>query len=168
MPQIYDMGPTTCWGFFRPKNPTASAGFEPSNLGTKGQHATPRPPKPVFPLIPNMDTGWKWAVSFSFLPLYIQKNTSKIKYEAECSTDIVWDFRRKGNLLLIAWHHIFYENKYENIEMNYYILDLHVCNLHVCNVHQWRLKYFIIQQMCKYITYLLTYLLHGAESFLRS
>jgi len=32
MPQIYDMGPTAllplrrkaCWGFFRPKNPTAS------------------------------------------------------------------------------------------------------------------------------------------------
>jgi len=35
-----------CWGFFRPKNPTALAGFEPANLGTKGQHATPRPPKP--------------------------------------------------------------------------------------------------------------------------
>ena len=28
------------------KNATASAGFEPANLGTKGQHATPRPPKP--------------------------------------------------------------------------------------------------------------------------
>ena len=49
-----DMGPTAllplrrkaCWEFFRPKNPTASAGFEPANLGTKGQHATPRPPKP--------------------------------------------------------------------------------------------------------------------------
>jgi hypothetical protein len=24
---------------FRPKNPTASAGFEPANLGTRGQHA---------------------------------------------------------------------------------------------------------------------------------
>jgi hypothetical protein len=36
-----------CWGFFRLKNPTASAGFEPANLGTKGQHATPRPPKPL-------------------------------------------------------------------------------------------------------------------------
>jgi hypothetical protein len=33
-------------GFFRPKNPTASAGCEPANLGTKGQHATSRPPKP--------------------------------------------------------------------------------------------------------------------------
>ena len=33
--------------FFRPKNPTASAGFEPAKLGTKGQHATPRPPKPL-------------------------------------------------------------------------------------------------------------------------
>ena len=55
MPQIYDMGPMAllplrrkaCWGFFRPKNPTASAGFEPANLGTKGQHATSRPPKPI-------------------------------------------------------------------------------------------------------------------------
>jgi hypothetical protein len=47
MPQIYDMGPTallpvrrkTCRGIFRPKNPTASAEFEPANLGTRGQHA---------------------------------------------------------------------------------------------------------------------------------
>jgi hypothetical protein len=34
-------------GFFRPKNPTVSAGFEPANLGTKSQHATSRPPKPL-------------------------------------------------------------------------------------------------------------------------
>jgi hypothetical protein len=48
----HDMGQTAllpfrrkaCWGFFRPKNPTTSAGFEPANLGTKGQHATSRPP----------------------------------------------------------------------------------------------------------------------------
>ena len=33
--------------FFRPKNPTASAGCEPANLGTKGQHATSRPQKPL-------------------------------------------------------------------------------------------------------------------------
>jgi hypothetical protein len=33
--------------FFALKNPTASAGFEPANLSTKGQHATPRPPKPL-------------------------------------------------------------------------------------------------------------------------
>ena len=59
MPQIYDMGPMAllplwrkaCWGFFRPKNPTASAGFEPANLGTKGQHATPRPPRPPKPFV---------------------------------------------------------------------------------------------------------------------
>ena len=31
--------------FFTLKNPTASVGFEPANLGTKGQHATSRPPK---------------------------------------------------------------------------------------------------------------------------
>ena len=33
-------------GFFVLKNPTASLGFEPANLGTKGQDATSRPPKP--------------------------------------------------------------------------------------------------------------------------
>jgi hypothetical protein len=36
---------------FALKNPTASAGFEPANLGTKGQHATTRPPKPLLPYI---------------------------------------------------------------------------------------------------------------------
>ena len=30
------------------KNPTDSAGFERANLGIKGQHATPRPPKPLY------------------------------------------------------------------------------------------------------------------------
>ena len=29
------------------KNPKASAGFEPANFGTKGQHSTSRPPKPL-------------------------------------------------------------------------------------------------------------------------
>jgi hypothetical protein len=51
----YDMGETAllplrmkvCWGFFRPKNPTASAGFVLANLGIKDQHSTSRPPKPL-------------------------------------------------------------------------------------------------------------------------
>ena len=42
---------------FHPKNPTASSGFEPANLGTKGQHATPRPPKP--PSFDRSDNIWK-------------------------------------------------------------------------------------------------------------
>jgi len=33
--------------FFALKNPSASAVFESANLGTKGQHANPRPPKPL-------------------------------------------------------------------------------------------------------------------------
>ena len=37
-----------CWGFFCPKNLTASDGCEPANFGTKGQHATSRPPKPLY------------------------------------------------------------------------------------------------------------------------
>jgi hypothetical protein len=51
MPQSYDMGQRAllplrrkaCWGLFRPKNPTASAGFEPTNFGM----LTARPPKPL-------------------------------------------------------------------------------------------------------------------------
>jgi len=39
--------------FFALKNPAASAGFEPMNLGTKGQHATSRPPKPIFGIFVN-------------------------------------------------------------------------------------------------------------------
>jgi hypothetical protein len=56
MPQICDMGqafnlPLRSEGvlriFFALKNPTASAGFETANLGTKVQHGTSRPPKPL-------------------------------------------------------------------------------------------------------------------------
>ena len=46
MPQIYFPSEgRRAEDFFALKNPTPSAGFEPGNLGTKGQHATPRPPK---------------------------------------------------------------------------------------------------------------------------
>jgi hypothetical protein len=52
MPQIYDMDRRLYFpsegrcaeNFFALKNPTASVGFEPANLGTKGQHAIPRQP----------------------------------------------------------------------------------------------------------------------------
>jgi hypothetical protein len=47
MPQSCDVGPTAllplrrkaCLGFFRPKTPTASVGFEPANLGPRGPQA---------------------------------------------------------------------------------------------------------------------------------
>jgi hypothetical protein len=53
MPQFYDTGQTALLpsegrraeDFYALKNSMASAGFEPANLGTKGQHATSRPPK---------------------------------------------------------------------------------------------------------------------------
>ena len=81
MPQICDMGQTAllpfrrkaCWGFFTLKNPMASARFEPANLGTKGQHATSRPPKPLFyPLLfhshfQNCYFSWEYVVVFSVL-----------------------------------------------------------------------------------------------------
>jgi hypothetical protein len=50
MPQIYDMGPMALLPlrrkeFFALKILRTWAGFEPTNLGTKGQYATPRSPK---------------------------------------------------------------------------------------------------------------------------
>jgi hypothetical protein len=53
MQKIYNMGPPALLpskgrrtgDFFALKNPTALARFEPANLGTRGQHATSRPPK---------------------------------------------------------------------------------------------------------------------------
>jgi len=49
------------------KNPTASAGFEPANLGTKGQHATPRPPKPEI-----------WNANFQFVAVnFLHTNNVK-------------------------------------------------------------------------------------------
>jgi hypothetical protein len=55
MPQICDMEQAFYLNseemrvedFLALKNPRATAGFEPANLGTKGQHATSRPPKPL-------------------------------------------------------------------------------------------------------------------------
>jgi hypothetical protein len=44
--------------FFALKNPMASAGFKPANLGTKGQHATPRPPKPLCDLVSGIKLCW--------------------------------------------------------------------------------------------------------------
>jgi hypothetical protein len=58
MPQICDMGPTALLpvrrkDFFALKNPTASAsaGFEPANLGTRGQHANPQTTEGAYSLV---------------------------------------------------------------------------------------------------------------------
>ena len=80
MPQIYDMGPTAllpfrrraCREFFRPKNLTVSAGFEPANLVTKGQHATPRPPKPL--------TAVYASHIIKYYPVIFDKTPSKVNY----------------------------------------------------------------------------------------
>jgi hypothetical protein len=46
--RLYFPSEGRCVGdFFALKNPTASARFEPANLGTRGQHAPSRPPKPL-------------------------------------------------------------------------------------------------------------------------
>ena len=59
--------------FFALKNLTASDGFEPANLGTKGQNATSRPPKPLtpFPYLHTLKSctwsTWSLALISSYL-----------------------------------------------------------------------------------------------------
>ena len=62
---------------------TAWAGFEPSNLGTKGQHATSRPPKPLIKRLQkyliyvhiyiyvNLHTVSTSHISYIWFPCYI-------------------------------------------------------------------------------------------------
>ena len=69
----YDMGPTAllplrkeaCWGCFRPKNPTTSAGFETANSDTRGQHANPY----------TTEAAW-WFVTQYKYPLHIPQEIS--------------------------------------------------------------------------------------------
>ena len=60
--------------FFRPKNPTASAGCEPMNLGTKGQHATSRPPKPLIVARKLIFKNYDFTISF---PLSLKNEKKK-------------------------------------------------------------------------------------------
>jgi hypothetical protein len=55
-----------CRGFFRPKNPTASAGFQPANLGTIGHLSTSRPPQPL--IFSNYST--ECFLIFCFMTVY--------------------------------------------------------------------------------------------------
>ena len=53
--------------FFAMKNPKASAMFEPANLGTKGQHATSRPPKPLMKQVTSIiKLSYIFPYSFKF------------------------------------------------------------------------------------------------------
>ena len=60
--------------FFTLKNPTASAGFEPANLGTKGQHTTSRPPKLV--------------AAVTFRSPHIQLEYCSIDFTFQCSSTL--------------------------------------------------------------------------------
>ena len=94
MPQIYDMGPMALLPsegrraeeFFRPKNPTASVGFEPANLGTKGQHATPRPPKPI-------------SKQHIFKNMYFLKSTVMLVVEILTHNDFFCEFAGQNSQL---------------------------------------------------------------------
>ena len=67
--------------FFALKNPTVSAGFELANLGTRGQRATSRPPKP--PLSRILDT------MYVILVLRIETSAeSEVIFTHTCSRDI--------------------------------------------------------------------------------
>ena len=68
--------------FFALKNPTASVGSEPTNLGTKGQHATSRPPKPSKGMIP---TPWNFWCFCNHSQMY-DINSTVWQTPADCAT----------------------------------------------------------------------------------
>ena len=74
--------------FFTPKNPTASAGFEPANLGTKGQHATSRPPKPLsegLNVPPIISAYWYIPNCFFFFLSFISPHLSLLSVSCWCT-----------------------------------------------------------------------------------
>ena len=52
--------------FFALKNSKVLAVFEPANLGTKGQHATSRPPKPLTSVICRVIINWSAVADFIY------------------------------------------------------------------------------------------------------
>ena len=131
MPQIYDMGPTVllplrrkaCCGFF-----ASSAGFEPVDLGTKGQHATSRPSKslrqrdtirlrkPLHLTKYNMAQGTSWAAASSFRILRNHKfyhcdhkSLQLVPELSQMNPISVWStLKVSGQLHLRARHDLFY------------------------------------------------------------
>jgi hypothetical protein len=104
--------------FFAPKNPTASAGFEPANLGTKGQHATPRPPKPLY-----CDTFHKKCrhVTRVLADFILRKSSSDIKQNCTYTIAIYWS----GMVILkqsIVYKTTYFANKTtkQNQQWRYY------------------------------------------------
>jgi hypothetical protein len=80
--------------FFVLKNPTASAGFEPANLSTKGQYATSRPPKSINIYIYISHSGslnkYKSESLLHYI-LYTLKTVFKLKYvEAGLIASLQW------------------------------------------------------------------------------
>jgi hypothetical protein len=78
-----------CWGFYRPKNPTASARCEPTNLGTKGQHATTEAAKQTtwYCYQTNWDHNIQNIKYFDWLRQhnYMQPKTSRPAHHCLCS-----------------------------------------------------------------------------------
>jgi len=76
--------------FFALKNPTASAGFETANLDTKGQRATPRPPKPlILILCSQISLGLPYGFFRSGLPVKSLYAISLSPIHATCPTSLI-------------------------------------------------------------------------------
>jgi hypothetical protein len=66
--------------FYFLKNPTASAGFEIANLGTKGQHATSRPTKTLIYVLPNIRAAFFRYSEMSRNKIYVYVIVSAFSY----------------------------------------------------------------------------------------
>ena len=92
--------PPKCWGFlFTLKNPTASARFEPANLGTKGQQATSRQHEAA-------QTGYKAAIKGAGKLLWISVVSVAVK---EFCIFVQLTFKYMLTYLLTPWSRVLLE-----------------------------------------------------------
>jgi hypothetical protein len=133
---------TACWGFLRSKNPTASAGCEPANLGTKGQPTTSRPPKPLESLTVSLKTS-KFANVQICQNVRIARSLlrSELGGVVSCQNSIMAKLKvgvwQPANYLLVAvhWHHyLWWSVELERILQLLQTLVMTVLLLRLCTV----------------------------------
>ena len=116
MPLIYDMGQTAllplrrkaCWGFFRPKNPKASAGFEPANLGTRASYTYVRTVFPVQVLLLRSRRSHRAHPKKQYSLLkqkecHSERPQSYLQLSPTCTTLVVFLYQDGNNCAYAGW-----------------------------------------------------------------
>ena len=141
-----------CCGFFRPKNPTASAGIEPTILGNRGQHANHAMAYTFYSKTSseNLNTSEPTEGSFEHYDMSTGRNTS-------------------GSFALLLILTVPTIHEYLQCILNTIAVPSFVFRVgYYVKITTISPGSFVLPYALNLSSYLLTYLLHGAESFLRN